>query len=136
MPRLGVLVVDDLPEIRELVAEILASEGYRPFTAGCANEALMKMTAVRPNLIITDLSMPGMDGIDLIAQARGRSETATVPAIVITAQGRHAADARLAQAGIQALVLPKPFEVDDLLRAVAGCLRPAWGRRTPELAVV
>src|SRR5688500_17680900 len=113
-----VLVVDDEAPVRFTLAELLAERGHRVVEAASGAEALASLDCVEA--VITDLSMPGMDGLALLAQVVER--VPGLPGIVLTAGGseRHAVAAMKAGAHEY---LAKPFDVDEVAlvieRAVA-----------------
>ena len=109
----SVLVVDDERDIRTAVAEILADEGYQVLDASDGAEALDKVRAFRPQLILLDLMMPGMNGWEFRALQQGDPDPAVsgVPVIVLSALDRIG---NLEAAGY----LQKPFDLDELLSAV------------------
>ena len=112
-----VLVVDDEPLIRDLVAECLRDDGYEVATAADGREALDRIAAHPPALLVLDIMMPVLDGLGVLRALAG----AAFPVVVMSAD----AGARRA-AGLMAVaaVLPKPFDLDDLsalaARLVAG----------------
>jgi CheY-like chemotaxis protein len=106
-----VLVVDDESDIRQAMAEILADEGYQVADAGDGAEALAKVRAFHPEVVLLDLMMPGMSGWDFLRAARGDPELSGIPVIVLSALGGERAIE--AEAFIE-----KPFDLDTLLRAV------------------
>jgi CheY-like chemotaxis protein len=107
----SVLVVDDEKDIRETMAEMLAIEGYQTFGAGDGVEALSQARAHRPDLVLLDLTMPGMNGWEFRAAQRGDPELSAIPVIVISALTR--------EPGLDvAAYLQKPFGMDTLLSAV------------------
>lgn len=117
-PRL-ILIVDDDPAIRSTVSEILDMEGYPVQTAANGQEALSKVRATRPWLIILDMRMPIMDGW---AFARTlQEERIKIPILVMTA----AQNARrwAEEIGANAYI-PKPFDLDELLNAVNKFIEP------------
>ena len=83
MMQENVLVVDDHPEIRDLMVKILERRGYRVSTASDGHDALTQFALVRPDLVITDLSMPGLNGYQLCRLIRGIS---SVPVLIMSAQ--------------------------------------------------
>jgi two-component system response regulator FlrC len=107
-----VLVVDDDPRSRAAVARILAAEGYDATVAADGEEATPLLTEWRPDLVLTDLHMPRLDGRGLLRRVRVlRPGT---PVIVVSARG--AAEAGQLTAGLGASgFLSKPVQVDDLL---------------------
>lgn len=115
-----VLVIEDDEPLRELVAILLADEGYRVRAAPAGREALSSLHEWRPHLIVLDLRMPDMDGWAFRAAQR-QTGFAEVPVLILTAAGnpeRHAE-------ALAAPVLTKPFELDDLLAHVRALLNPA-----------
>ena len=106
-----VLVVEDEPDIRETVVEVLSEEGYDVVGASDGNEALEKLHAYHPAVVLLDLMMPGMDGWQFRAAQRGDPEVSRIPVIVVSALGR-VADLDAAE------FIQKPFELDELLKAV------------------
>ena len=113
--RIRVLVVDDEERIRTILAAILTSEGYQVETAADGIEALERGTAFRPDVLIVDLQMPRMDGIETISRFKERIPHAA--AIILTAHGS-------IQSAVQAIktgaydYLTKPFDNDQLLMVV------------------
>src|SRR5579859_271745 len=86
MPRSGrILVVDDEVNARTALAELLRDEGFDVETAADAFKALGKYESFAPNVVVTDLKMPGMDGIELVKKIRAAAEPAAV--VVMTAFG-------------------------------------------------
>jgi DNA-binding NtrC family response regulator len=113
MSRTGrVLVVDDEVNARTALAELLRDEGYEVETAADAFKALGKYEAFTPHVVVTDLKMPGMDGIELVKKIRAQEDGAAV--VVMTAFGavETAVDAMRAGA---ADYLTKPLNFDELL---------------------
>ena len=113
-----VLIVDDDDAIRELVARILEMAGYETCTARDGHEALEQFRAERPDLVVTDLVMPLMDGFELCRRIRGFS---SVPIIVMTGAGT--IDRSEAVNVGANLFLAKPLRVDELLGHIASLLR-------------
>jgi CheY-like chemotaxis protein len=109
-----ILVVDDDTSILETVGEILAQEGYRVVKATGGEEALAQIRRIKPELILLDMRMPGMDGW-AVARALHEREI-RIPIVVMTAaeNAKKWAD-EIGAAGH----LAKPFALDDLLRSVA-----------------
>ena len=110
-----VLVVDDDPDILEAICDILEVEGYRVARARHGGEALTRVEAERPAVILLDLMMPVMDGVTFAAHLHARPAVSDVPIVVISADGNRARAAPVGAAGY----LAKPFDVDSLLGHVA-----------------
>ncbi|HET9555375.1 MAG TPA: response regulator [Anaeromyxobacteraceae bacterium] len=109
-----ILVVEDDPGIRDTIAELLESEGYRVVPARHGGEALELLATLRPDVMVLDLVMPVMDGGQLLARLRADAALGALPVVLMTGA---------ATWGRKPLpradhLLPKPFELDDLLTAV------------------
>ncbi len=114
-----VLIVDDDPAIRAALAEEIGSGGYQTITAGGANDALALVEERQPDLVVTDLSMPGGDGFSLITSIRKLRAT---PIIVISVRGREQDKVRALDLGADDYVV-KPFSVAEVLARVRAQLR-------------
>lgn len=117
MPGETILVVDDEAVVRDLLDEILSQAGFRVFTAGDGREALTVFAQVRPQLVTSDVGMPGMDGYQLYEQVRSRPEWVLVPFVFLTGLGDEA-DVRRGKGLGADDYLVKPFREEDLLLAV------------------
>ncbi len=115
------LVVDDEPNLLRAVAACLKAEDFEVSTARSGNEALMQLAESVPDLIISDIRMPGMDGYKLARQLRGSPRTALVPIVFLTAKDETADRIEGFRAGIDAY-LTKPFEPAELIAVVKGIL--------------
>ena len=115
------LVVDDEPNLLRAVAACLKAEDYEVSTARSGHEALMQLAEAVPDLIISDIRMPGMDGYKLARQLRGSPRTALVPIVFLTAKDETTDRIEGFRAGIDAY-LTKPFEPDELIAVVNGIL--------------
>jgi CheY-like chemotaxis protein len=118
-----VLVVDDHDDAREGYARLLAASGYRAEMAADGLEAIEKATTLHPDLVVMDLSMPGLNGWEATRRLKTQEQTQAIPVIALTAHVvGHAREVALA-AGCDAF-LTKPCFPDDLLREVARLLKP------------
>ena len=111
MIRPLVLVVDDDPDILDAICDILEVEQYRVARARNGAEALDRVEAERPAVILLDLMMPVMDGVTFARVLRERPGVRDVPILVISADGN---PARAASVGARGY-LAKPFDIDALL---------------------
>jgi DNA-binding response OmpR family regulator len=118
MPK--ILIVDDDPNIRELVRVLLINGGFEPYEACDGRDALTKMTAVAPDLCVIDLMMPNMDGYELCRKLRQYYEN--TPVLMLTAKSDLSAKAAGFDAGTDDY-LTKPFEGDELLMRIRALLR-------------
>jgi DNA-binding NarL/FixJ family response regulator len=111
------LVVDDDPNLLLAVAVCLRSEGYDVTTVNNGTDALVNLAESIPDLIISDVCMPGMDGHALVRHIRASSRTALIPVIFITAKDQ--TNDRIAgfRTGVDAYIT-KPFEPDEMLAVI------------------
>jgi len=117
---LRVLVVDDDDDARELIAEVLAGGGAVVGTAASASEGFEAIRKSPPQILISDIGMPGEDGFSFIRRVRslGRSGGGAMPAIALTAYTRHEDRTKALAAGFTTHI-GKPVNPDDLVAAVA-----------------
>jgi two-component system KDP operon response regulator KdpE len=116
-----VLVVDDEPQITRVLRTVLTSQGYHVNTVADGQSALASLATWRPNVVLTDLAMPHMDGIELCRRIRAVS---TVPILVLSVKGGESAKVEALDAGADDY-LTKPFGTDELLARVRAALRRA-----------
>lgn len=114
-----VLVVDDEPQITRVLRTVLSSQGYQVRTAGEGEAALSSFNEWRPELVITDLFMPHMDGLELCRRIRSMSN---VPIIVLSVKGEERSKVEALDSGADDYVT-KPFGIDELLARVRAALR-------------
>lgn len=118
----AILVVEDSDDTRELLAELLMREGYHAVMARDGAEALRRMDILVPDLVITDLEMPGVDGAELIRQMAGREHLRSVPVCMLSGTTReHLAELKSANENLVAS-LRKPVKMTEFLDVVAGLL--------------
>ncbi|HSI03876.1 MAG TPA: ATP-binding protein, partial [Myxococcota bacterium] len=115
-----ILVVDDEPDARELMKRVLETREAKVVTAASAAIGLELVERYRPDIVLSDIGMPGIDGYDFIRQVRalGVTRGGTVPAIAVTAFARAEDRERALLAGYQSH-LPKPMQVHQLVAAIA-----------------
>ena len=116
-----VLVVDDEPQITRVLRTVLTSQGYQVRTAGEGESALSSFNEWRPELVITDLYMPRMDGVELCRRIRAVSN---VPIIVLSVKGEERTKVEALDSGADDYVT-KPFGIDELMARVRAALRRA-----------
>jgi two-component system response regulator GlrR len=122
-----ILLVDDDPDLLKLISLRLTSAGYRVRTADSGEAALAALAIARPGIVITDLKMPGIDGMQLF-EAIHRQHPA-LPVIILTAHGTIPDAVSATQRGIFGF-LTKPFDSQELLQKVAASLKLS-GSATP-----
>jgi len=126
-----VLVADDEPRITKLVSIALQEEGFRVVTADSGEEALRKAEEVRPDVVLLDIVMPDIDGIEVMQQLRERRP---VPVILLTAKGSTSDKAKGLDLGADDYVA-KPFHPDELAARVRSVIRRSSGA-TPGQGIV
>ncbi len=117
-----ILVVDDETKLLRAVAVDLRGEGYDVVTARSGAEALALIAQRLPDLVVSDIRMPGMDGYQLARRLRENQRTAIIPVIFLTAKDTSADRIEGFRSGVDAYIT-KPFEPDELLVVIAGILR-------------
>ena len=122
-----VLVVDDDPDMRFMLRLLLERGGYQVVEAADGLAALLSIKSQTPDLVLTDLRMPRMDGAELIAKLRSQEATAALPIILITAYAVLPSTAELADETI-----PKPFAPERVVEVVTKLL---GGRRATDRPV-
>ena len=108
MTNILILIVDDEPPILELVSEVVTDMGCTPLVATDGRRALELAREHHPSVIVTDLMMPHLNGVELIEALHDEGKP-PIPTILMTAASAQAAHAARADA-----VLAKPFDLDDL----------------------
>lgn len=121
--RLKVLVVEDDTQIRRFVSTALESEGMEVHEASTGRQGLTDAGRLKPDLLILDLGLPDVDGVNLIQELRGKS---AVPIVVLSARSLEAAKIAALDAGADDY-LTKPFGVGELLARVRAATRRARG---------
>jgi len=112
MPKILILVADDQSEIREMMRVYLEIDGYRVIEAENGRIAVEKAAECNPDLILMDIAMPVLDGIEAVREIRQHDEIAAIPIVAISALGEYYAE-RARAAGCNE-VLNKPVELDRL----------------------
>jgi CheY-like chemotaxis protein len=120
MPK-KILVVEDNLDTRELIHLHLTTEGFTVVTASNGREGLYLAAAEHPDLIITDISMPEIDGLELVRQLRTQSEFESLPILVLTAFGADQMDQAIKAGANRALNKPVHFDglIDDVRELLA-----------------
>ncbi|HEV7606536.1 MAG TPA: response regulator [Steroidobacteraceae bacterium] len=116
--RSRVLVVDDSMSVRRAVATLLEDQGYEVAQARDGLEAVKAMEAARPDVLLTDLEMPNMNGLELTAHIRSRADLANLPVIMITSRSMDKHRRQALSSGVN-VYLTKPYTDQELLQHVA-----------------
>jgi two-component system KDP operon response regulator KdpE len=119
MTAASILVVDDEPQIRRVLRATLASQGYSITEAKSGEEALESLRRQRPDLILLDINMPGMDGVETCREVRRSSQ---VPIIMLTVRNAEKDKVRALDAGADDYVV-KPFGIEELVARIRAALR-------------
>ena len=127
-----VLVIDDEPEVRRALRTSLGGRGYDVETASDGEEALREFERHLPDVVLLDLQLPDMGGLEVCEWIRERS---SVPIIVITARGEEAIKVRALDLGADDYVT-KPFSVEELVARMRAALRRSAGARPTGEAVI
>ena len=117
-----ILVVDDSESVRELVCFTLKNAGYEVLAGIDGQDALKHLTGQDINLVITDLHMPNMDGIELIRQIRANPIYQFVPILLLTTESQDVKKQEAKAAGATGWIV-KPFVSDKLLQVVQKVIR-------------
>src|SRR5215213_10548884 len=116
-----VLVVDDYKDAREMYSHYLEASGFRTAEAGSGSEAVAKARELKPNCILMDLSLPGIDGWEATRQLKADHATTNIPVVAITGHASELASRDARSAGCVAFVL-KPAMPDKLVAEVKKAL--------------
>ncbi len=118
-----ILVLEDDPAVQTLLRKQLVAHGFKVTCANDGLDGLMKLEQIKPDLLICDVMMPNLDGIEFVKAIKGQSGTQKIPVIFLTAK----TDPRSMIEGINVgarFYVTKPFQIDDLLakinRALSG----------------
>jgi DNA-binding response OmpR family regulator len=115
MPK--ILVVEDTQDTRELLHLYFRMAGFDVVLAADGSQGLYMIASEKPDVIITDVCMPDMDGIEMIKQLRSEPETASIPIMVFTARGSETTKRAIEAGATKAFY--KPFDFDELVKIVA-----------------
>jgi EAL domain-containing protein (putative c-di-GMP-specific phosphodiesterase class I)/DNA-binding response OmpR family regulator len=125
-----ILVVDDEPSLRVLYRRALERAGFQTVEAGSGDDALSVVDATPVSLVLLDVHMPGLSGLEVVRSLRRQPETATLPILLVTGSGGD----EMVVAGLEAGAddfLPKPVRMDELVARVRAQVRSsdAWAAR-------
>lgn len=125
-----ILIIEDDPDIMRLMSRTLSGAGYQVVHAYGGPDALRKVKTTEPALILTDLAMPRMSGVELIEMLKNDPDTAAIPIIAVTAHMWDNIAQSAGQVGVDAF-LGKPFSSKRLLQEVAAFLSRPRGAAAP-----
>jgi two-component system chemotaxis response regulator CheY len=112
-----VLVVDDSPTVRQQVGLALTRGGYQVVEAGDGAEGIQQLAAHPVSLVICDVNMPRMNGLEMVEKVRADPKQATIPIVMLTSEGQPALIERAKKAGARGWIV-KPFKAELLVAAV------------------
>ena len=123
-----ILIVDDNLANLKLVSFLLTARGYEVHTAVNADEALLSLDTRRPRLILMDLQLPGMDGLELTRSLKSRVATRAIPVVAVTAFAMKGDEQKAIDAGCDAYIT-KPIDTRQLPLVVASLLAASEPRK-------
>ena len=135
MARENILVVEDEEEIRELVRYNLAKEGYLVSCTGSGEEALKAVRLALPDLVVLDLMLPGLDGLEVCKVLKSDSATREIPVVMLTAKGEEADIVMGLERGADDYIT-KPFGLRVLIARIRAVLRRRAAEPAGEAAVI
>jgi CheY-like chemotaxis protein len=124
-PRRRVLVADDVPVNRKMLCELLRRLGFEAHEAADGRQALDQVRLIAPDLVLMDVRMPGLDGLEATAELRKQPATARLPVIMVSANAAPEDQARSLAAGADAF-LAKPVDRTRLLTLLTEHLNLQW----------
>ncbi len=119
-----ILIADDEPHIRYMLEFKLSRAGFTVITASNGRQGYELACEHRPDLVVSDLQMPGCDGLELCRLLKENPETAAIPALMLTARGYKVPPRDLAETNIQYL-MDKPFSPQELIAQIQELLKLA-----------
>jgi two-component system cell cycle response regulator DivK len=113
-----ILVIEDNAKSMTLLRDVLRAMGYRTLEASTAEQALLLAAEHGPALVLMDIRLPDMDGVEALGRLRMDERTASIPVVAVTAQAMKGDAERFKEAGFDGY-LTKPVDIDELLATVA-----------------
>lgn len=117
-----ILIVEDEAAVREMLRFVLIREHFQTAEAETAEQALERISAYEPSLIVLDWMLPGSDGVDLVRHLRAGGETRDIPIIMLTAKGEEHDKVKGLEAGVDDYI-SKPFSARELIARIRAVLR-------------
>ncbi len=117
----GVLIVDDALSVRSSLLQLVQDAGFRAETARDGIDAINTLRSFKPDIVLTDLEMPNMNGVELTTHIRGREDLKRLPVIMITSRSQDKHRRMAEQAGVDSYVT-KPYNDGDLLQMIRQAL--------------
>jgi DNA-binding response OmpR family regulator len=123
----SILIIEDEKEIRDLLAHYLRKDGFRPSVAPDGETGLALARAARPDLVVLDILLPGMDGLEVLREIRAGRQTAGIPVIMLTAKGDETDRVVGLELGADDYV-PKPFSPREVVARIKAVFRRSASR--------
>jgi two-component system cell cycle response regulator DivK len=112
-----ILLVEDNPRNMKLLRDVLRATGYRTLEASTGGQALTLAAEHRPALVLMDVRLPDMDGVEALRRLRVDGRTTSIPVLAVTAQAMKGDAERFREAGFDGY-LSKPVDIDELLASI------------------
>ena len=122
MPR-KILIVEDDKFLRELITRKLVNEGYQPIEATNGEEGVRTAKSEKPDLILLDLILPGIDGFEALARIRKDQETANLPVIILSNLGQKEDIERGLKLGATDYLIKAHFSLGEIIEKIASILK-------------
>lgn len=122
-----ILVVDDDKTTRKMVSLILKSKGYEVVTAENGMDGLQKLGLERINLILTDMNMPYMDGIEFTKQVRANPDTSQIPIVMLTTEADDEEKRKAYEAGVDDYLV-KPATAEQIVESMRKIIKKIFGK--------
>ncbi|HMA08873.1 MAG TPA: response regulator, partial [Ramlibacter sp.] len=117
----GVLIVDDALSVRSTLLQLVQDAGFRAEAARDGLDAIDTLRVFKPDIVLTDLEMPNMNGIELTSHIRGREDLKGLPVIMITSRSQEKHRVAATEAGVDSYIT-KPYNDGDLLQTIREAL--------------
>ena len=121
--RARVLVVDDEINMMELIKLTLIGEGYEIIQAFCGKEGLEKASSEKPDIVLLDINLPDMNGIEVCKRLKAGENTRQIPVLFLSAMSQKENIEKCLAVGAKAYI-SKPFKVNTLVAQIRDCLSP------------
>ena len=118
-----ILIVEDNEKNMKLVRDVLQVKGYQTLEAGSAEDGIALARAHKPDLVLMDIQLPGMNGIDALGVLRADAATAAIPVIAVTASVMQQDRKQITEAGFDAYI-GKPINLKEFLETVRRMIEP------------
>ena len=112
-----ILVVEDNEKNMKLFRDVLEASGYRLLEATTGEQAMELAAEQQPNLVLMDIQLPDLDGVDALGRLRADARTASIPVVALTAQAMHGDRERFLDAGFDAYI-SKPVDIVEFVKTV------------------